>query len=165
MRFHRLLTAAAVAAGLIGPMLATGTAWAVVPATGCKITLSELEAFNVDDPDGKDELRIEVDGNLFPRQNKKYVVMTGGDKHGATIFENPTSSLPLDASDETKRSFSLREVKPPIVGVGVELGVFDVTPDMCAGLTIRQTRIVSKFIESNVETPAQYRMKLQLTGI
>ncbi|MFI6924800.1 hypothetical protein ACIBIZ_32985 [Nonomuraea spiralis] len=158
MHAHRLITTFALAAGFAAPV-----ALAAVPAaaatTSCVVTLYDIDANNVAERDGKDELRFKVDGNLFPKFNAKYFSMkTGGDGDPAD-FEHP-STLLVGSEDVT---FDLREVTPPAVSEGDSLGKATAHGSVCAGLAVGADTTETSIVEGHDETDYTYTVRLKLT--
>ncbi len=158
MRSHKLMAALALAGGMIAPVLvATGPALA---ASSCRVDLSDIDANNVAESDGQDELRFRVDGNLFPRFGDKYVRMRSGDDSGPSDFGHPTTLL--NGTEDVR--FNLREVNPPVVGEGRGLGSAIAHGSTCAGLDVGETAFETTIIAAHDETDYSYTVRLKLTG-
>ncbi|MGW4407179.1 hypothetical protein ACWEJ6_24345 [Nonomuraea sp. NPDC004702] len=166
MHAHRLIATLALAAGVAaptaltaGPATATATATTAATTASCVITLYDIDANNVAERDGKDELRFKVDGNLFPRFSANYFSMkTGGDGDPAD-FEYPSTLLV--GSEDVK--FDLREVTPPIVGEGDSLGKATARGSVCAGLAVGADTTETTIVEGTDETDYTYTVRLKLT--
>ncbi|GGT20398.1 hypothetical protein ACFFV7_14715 [Nonomuraea spiralis] len=158
MHAHRLITTFALAAGVVAPVaLAAGPAAATTAS--CVVTLYDLDANNVAERDGKDELRFLVDGNLFPKFNANYFSMkTGGDGDPAD-FEFPSTLLV--GSGDVK--FDLREVTPPAVGQGDSLGKATAHGSVCAGLAVGADTTEMSLVQGHDETDYSYTVQLKLT--
>ncbi|MED7929039.1 hypothetical protein SMD20_32655 [Nonomuraea sp. LP-02] len=159
MRSHKLIAALALAGGMAAPVLvATGPAHA---AGSCSVTLYDIDAYNVAERDGQDELRFRVDGNMFPRFGDKYFAMRSGGDGDPADFGNPTTLL----SSSGTVSFDLREVTPPAVGEGDSLGSAVAHGSRCAPLATDETYIETTFITGEDPTEYSYRVRLKLTGL
>ncbi|NUP00591.1 MAG: hypothetical protein HOV96_06695 [Nonomuraea sp.] len=157
MHAHRLIAALALTTGLAAPAALTAIP-ATATTTSCVITLYDIDAGNVAERDGKDELRFKVDGNLFPKFSANYYSMkTGGDGDPAD-FEHPSTLLV--GSEDVK--FDLREVTPPVVGEGDSLGVATAHGSVCAGLAVGASTTETKIITGHDETDYTYTVKLKL---
>ncbi|MGW5266698.1 hypothetical protein ACWEQG_37465 [Microbispora sp. NPDC004025] len=162
MRIRTLVTGLGLAAGLLVPAGVSSPAHAVTAATACTVELYSIYAGNVDEKDGRDELRFRVDGNLFPRVNSNYSTMTAGDTDYGSDFEDPTTIV--DASHSA--SFQLREVTPPAVGSGTHLGSATADWSDCNTLQVGQAvNLPSQSISGTDKTYYDYRVVLRVTGI
>ncbi|TYB59222.1 hypothetical protein FXF51_35215 [Nonomuraea sp. PA05] len=161
MHSHKLIAALALAAGLAAPaVLAASPATATAMAANCRVELYDIDNLNVDERDGKDELRFLVGGNLFP--NNGYVNMRNGDDADPADFGNPSTVVGNSGSV----SFSLREVTPPVVGSGDSLGSISVSgSSVCAPLATNAVDYVEDFIDGTDETFYSYQVKLKVTGL
>ncbi|MFC4118742.1 hypothetical protein [Nonomuraea zeae] len=159
MHSHKLIAALALVTGLAAPVAMTASPAAARAAT-CTVTLYDIDAFNVAERDGRDELRFEVGGNLFPRFNSNWFGMTAGSDGDPGQFENP-SDLIVGNSNVT---FDLREVTPPAVGRGDSLGRATAHGSVCAGLAVGATAIEEDIISGTDETAYSYSVRLLLTG-
>ncbi|MFI7690199.1 hypothetical protein ACIBQ6_14075 [Nonomuraea sp. NPDC049655] len=162
MHAHRLIATLALAAGVAAPTALTAvpaTATTAATTASCVITLYDIDANNVAERDGKDELRFKVDGNLFPKFSANYFSMkTGGDGDPAD-FEYPSTLLV--GSEDVK--FDLREVTPPIVGEGDSLGKATAHGSVCAGLAVGADTTETTIVEGTDETDYTYTVRLKLT--
>lgn len=160
MRTRTLVAGLGVAASLA--LVSAPAQAAATPATACIVSLYSIYAGNVDENDGRDELRFRVDGNLFPRFNSNYSTMTAGDTDYASNFESPTTVV--DASHSA--SFNLREVTPPAVGSGDSLGSATADWSDCDSLDVGESlNLGSQAITGNHDTYYDYRVVLRVTGI
>ncbi|MCK2213848.1 hypothetical protein MF672_008600 [Actinomadura sp. ATCC 31491] len=158
MRSRPLIAALALAGGMIAPVLAvTGPAHA---AGSCRVDLYDIDANNVAERDGQDELRFKVDGNLFPKFGAKYFAMRSGGDGDPGDFGNPTTLL----VGSTNVKFDLREVTPPIIGEGDSLGVAVAHASICAGLSSGDVDYDTTIIQGHDETDYTYTVKLKLTA-
>ncbi|MEW9549859.1 hypothetical protein [Nonomuraea sp. NPDC050783] len=158
MRSHKLVAALALAGGMVAPVLvATGPAHA---AGSCRVDLYDIDANNVAERDGQDELRFKVDGNLFPKFGAKYFAMRSGDDGDPADFGNPTTLL----VGTENVSFDLREVTPPIIGEGDSLGSAIAHGTTCAGLAVGATTTETTIVDGHDETDYTYTVRLKLTG-
>lgn len=158
MRSHKLIPALALAAGLIVPAALSASPAAAMTGS-CRVELSDIDSLNVDERDGKDELRFMVGGNLFP--NNSYVNMRTGDDSGPTAFGGPSTVV----NSTGTASFNLREVTPPAIGSGDSLGSIVAHGSVCAPLTVGQTAFEDDFIDGTDETFYSYHVSLKLTGL
>ncbi|WP_169981884.1 hypothetical protein [Microbispora sp. H10836] len=162
MRIRTLVTGLGLAAGLVVPAGVSTPAHAVTAATACTVELNSIYAGNVDEKDGRDELRFRVDGNLFPRVNSKYSTMTAGDTDYGSDFEDPTTIVDPTHS----ASFNLREVTPPAAGSGTSLGSATADWSDCDTLDVGEwVDLPSQKISGTDETYYDYRVVLRVTGI
>jgi hypothetical protein len=160
MHSHKLIAALALATGLAAPVALTASPASAAMAGSCTVTLYDIDAFNVAERDGRDELRFEVGGNLFPRFSSNWFGMTAGSDGDPGEFENP-SDLIVNNNDVT---FDLREVTPPAVGRGDRLGVATAHDSVCDGLAVGATAIEEDIITGTDETAYSYSVRLLLTG-
>ncbi|MEV0379304.1 hypothetical protein [Nonomuraea sp. NPDC050643] len=161
MRSPKLIAALALAAGLIAPMaVAALPAAASSMASFCQVELYDIDNLNVDERDGKDELRFLVGGNLFP--NNGYYNMRNGDDGDPADFGFPSTVV----SDTGSVSFDLREVTPPAVGRGDSLGTATVSgSSVCAPLAVGASTTVVDYVDGTDETFYSYRVELEVTGL
>jgi hypothetical protein len=160
MRSHRLIPVLALAAGLTVPaaLAAAPSANASALATSCRVEMYDLDSNSVDEADGTDELRIEVGSNLYPAS---YFGMGTGDDGDPADFGNPSTTVGNTGSVV----FSLREVTPPVVRAGYNLGSITAQGSTCATLATGQTAIISKTITGTDETYYSYYFRLVMTGL
>ncbi|RJL32799.1 hypothetical protein [Bailinhaonella thermotolerans] len=163
MRSHKLITGLALAAGLTAPVALTAApAGAQALASMCRVELYDIDAFDIAERDGEDELRFSVGGNLFPRFNANFFDMRNGDDGDPADFENPATTV----SSTGSAGFSLREVDPPIVGSGDDLGTVTASgPTHCAPLAVGGVAYVEDYLEGAAPTWYSYRVKLKVTGL
>lgn len=155
MRSAPLITALALAAGLTATPAA-----ASVAASNCRVELYDIDNHDVDERDGKDELRFLVGGNLFPPNG--YVNVRNGDDRDPADFGFPSTSV----SNTGSATFDLREVTPPAVGRGDSLGTVVVWGStVCAPLATGAVDYVEDFVEGDDETFYSYQVKLKVTGL
>lgn len=158
MRSHRLLTALVLAGALAAPAAIAGPAAAL--ADSCRVELHDIDAYNVAERDGQDELRFRVDGNLFPRFGDKYHAMRSGDDADPGDFGNPTTLLVVGQNV----TFSLREVTPPAVGEGDSLGAATAWSSTCAALDEDEVDYDETTITGSEPTSYSYKVTLKLIG-
>ncbi|GAA2210496.1 hypothetical protein GCM10009850_059550 [Nonomuraea monospora] len=168
MHSHKLIAALALATGLAAPaalvatpaLAATSTTLSSTMASTCRVELYDIDNLDVDERDGKDELRFLVGGNLFPRPG--YFAMRNGDDGDPADFGNPSTAV----SSTGSVSFNLREVTPPIVGSGDSLGSITVSgSSVCAPLTTGGVDYVQDVIDGTDETFYSYLVELKVTGL
>ncbi|WP_433435648.1 hypothetical protein [Nonomuraea sp. CA-141351] len=159
MRSHKLIAGLALATGLAAPAVLAATP-AHATAASCRVDLFKIVANNVAEKDGQDELRFEVDGNLFPKFGDKYHAMKSGDTAYAAAFGNPTTLLVVGSGNE---SFDLREVTPPIVSDGDHLGWATAYQSTCEGLSAGQHADDTTIIQGTDETAYTYTVTLRQT--
>ncbi|MGR6919950.1 hypothetical protein ACU635_37435 [[Actinomadura] parvosata] len=161
MHSHKLIAALALAAGLAAPTVLAATPAAAM-AGSCRVELYDIDAGNVADRDGRDEVRFLVDGNLFPRFNANYFGMNSGDDGDPGQFENPTSII----TSNQNVVFDLRETDGPVWGQGDRLGTVTALGSTCAGLaTGATTTTVPSTLSGTVQTAYSYVVSLKLTGL
>lgn len=160
MHSRKMIAALALAGGMVAPV-ALATTPAAAMAGSCRVTLYDIDAGNVADRDGRDELRFLVDGNLFPRINANYYGMNAGDDGDPGDFENPTSII-LSTQNV---AFQLREADGPIWGRGDLLGTVTATGGTCAGLPTGGTTTVTRTLTGTEQTAYSYVVSLKLTGL
>ena len=160
MRSHKLVPALALAAALIAPaaLAAAPSASASARATSCRVEFYDLDANNVDESDGKDELRLLVDNYLYPNG---WVNMRAGDDADPSDFNNVSTTVGTTGLV----SFSLREVAPPVVANGVGLGAVYAYGATCATLSYGQVYTVTERLTGTDETYYSYDIKLRMTGL
>jgi hypothetical protein len=161
MHSRKVIAALALAGGLVAPV-----ALAATPATAmaalCRVELYDIDAGNVADRDGRDEVRFLVDGNLYPRFGPDYFGMyTGGDGDPGD-FENPTSII----TSTQNAIFDVREADGPVYGQGDSLGTVIAFGATCAGLATGATTTTLPTPLIGVEQTAySYTVSLKLTGL
>ncbi|WP_062346424.1 hypothetical protein [Herbidospora yilanensis] len=157
---RKLFGVLALSTALVAPVAVAAPAHAAVP---CRVELYSIYANNVDETDGRDELRFLVGGNLYPRVNSNHVKMVTGDIAYGASFENPSSVI---TSTGGSVSFSLREVTLPSPGSGTALGSAVATGSNCSGLNVGQSLILpTQFISGSNSTWYSYEVKLEVTAI
>jgi len=160
LRSHKLFaTALALSAVLSAPavLVAAPAATASTAATSCRVEFYDLDAIDVAESDGKDELRLKVDGYLWPAG---WVNMREGDDADPGHFSNVTATV----SGNGTESFSLREVTPPAVGSGVSLGSITAYGGTCQMLDVGEIYPYTQNLVGTYETPYWYVMKLRMIG-
>ncbi|MEU8203529.1 hypothetical protein [Streptosporangium sp. NPDC049046] len=160
MHSRKVIAALALAGGLVAPMALAATPAAAM-AGSCRVELEDIDAGNVADRDGRDELRFLVDGNLFPRINANYYGMNAGDDGDPRDFEYPTSII-LNTQDVV---FDLREVDGPVWGQGDRLGTVTALGSTCAGLATGAVRIITRTLTGTEQTDYSYVVSLEMTGL
>ncbi|MFI6456291.1 hypothetical protein ACIBF6_32605 [Streptosporangium amethystogenes] len=160
MHSRKVIAALALAGGLVAPMALAATPAAAM-AGSCRVELYDIDAGNVADRDGRDELRFLVDGNLFPRINANYFGMNAGDDGDPGDFEGPTSII-LNTQDV---DFDLREVDGPIWGQGDLLGTVTAPGSTCAGLATGATRTITRTLTGTEQTVYSYVVSLKMTAL
>src|SRR5262245_38588491 len=100
----------AVLAILAAPVAVAPPAPADVP---CRAELYSIYANNLNEMDGKDELRFSIGGNLYPTVHKDWVKIASGKTKYSAAFERPSG---LISTSTGSAIFSLREVTPPAAG-------------------------------------------------
>ncbi|MFG1704987.1 hypothetical protein ACFLIM_17505 [Nonomuraea sp. M3C6] len=158
MHSHKLIATLALAVGLAAP-----TALAASPAaaaTGsCLVELHDIDALNVAERDGHDELRFLVGGNLFP--NNGWFSMSTNSDGDPNQFGFPSTVV----SSTGTASFNLREVTPPWVNSGDSLGSVVAHGSVCAPLGPGDEDYEEDFIEGTDGTFYSYLVELKLTGL
>ncbi|HEX4813996.1 MAG TPA: hypothetical protein VFV66_14725 [Nonomuraea sp.] len=160
MRSRKVIAALALAGGLAAPV-ALAASPAAAMAGSCRVELDDIDAGNVADRDGRDELRFLVDGNLFPRINATFYGMNAGDDGDPGDFENPTSII-LNTQNVT---FDLREADGPIWGQGDRLGTVTALGSTCAGLAAGATATITRTLTGTEQTAFSYVVSLEMTGL
>ncbi|MFB9884099.1 hypothetical protein ACFFMN_39840 [Planobispora siamensis] len=157
MRSHKLL-ALALTAGLAVPaaVSAASPAGAATAAATCRVEVNYVDAYDTEENNG-DEIRINLAGYMYPGGGS-YVAMNNGDTAYSGNFGNPTTTIGVTASAK----FSLREVTPPVIGQGDELGSVTAQGSTCATLSTGQIAYISKHIFGN---GYWYYMSLVMTGL
>ncbi|TDE26913.1 hypothetical protein E1295_43575 [Nonomuraea mesophila] len=158
MRSHKLIAAFALALGMAAPAVLVASP-ATAMATSCFVELHDVDASNVAEQDGRDELRFLVQGNLFPNNGAHN--MRSGDDANPSDFGNPTGAI----NNGVNVAFNLREVTRPALGQGDSLGSAVAEASTCDGLTVGQTHIDTDIISGTDETAYSYTVKLKLTGL
>ncbi|MFF3444237.1 hypothetical protein [Streptosporangium sp. NPDC002721] len=166
MHSRKTIAALALATGLLAPTALTTTPAAATTATtatagSCRVELYDVDAGNVADRDGRDEIRFLVDGNLFPRINANYFGMNAGGDGDPGDFEDPTSII-LSSQDV---DFDLRETDGPVWGQGDLLGTVTALGSTCAGLTTGATRTITRTLTGNEQTAYSYVVSLEMTAL
>ncbi|WP_214325712.1 hypothetical protein [Nonomuraea sediminis] len=162
MRSQRLIPALVLAAGLAIPAaVATASpAGAKAAATTCRVEVDYVDLYDVDEKDGTDEVKIDLAGYYYP-SGSKYVAMSNGDRAYSGNFANPTTTIGTSGW----ANFSLREVDPPIVGSGYNLGSINAYGSTCATLSTGQIAYVYKTITGTQKTYYSYYIRLVMTGL
>ncbi|WP_433359226.1 hypothetical protein [Streptosporangium sp. CA-115845] len=160
MHSRKVIAALTLAGGLVAPM-ALAAAPASAMAGSCRVELYDIDAGNVADRDGRDELRFLVDGNLFPRINANYFGMNAGDDGDPGDFEDPTSII-LSTQDV---DFDLRETDGPVWGQGDLLGTVTALGNTCAGLATGATRTITRTLTGTEQTAYSYVVSLEMTAL
>ncbi|GAA2684409.1 hypothetical protein [Nonomuraea recticatena] len=158
MRSHKLILALALTAGLTvsAAVSSASPAGATSAAATCRVELNYVDAYDVEENNG-DEIRIDLAGYMYPSGNQ-YVAVNNGDRAYSGNFANPTTTIGTTGS----ALFSLREVTPPAVGQGDELGSVTARGSTCATLATGQIANISKHIFG---TGYWYYMSLVMTGL
>jgi hypothetical protein len=160
MRSQKLIPALALAAGLAVPaaLAAAPPAGATAAATTCQVDLDYVDLYNVDESDGTDEVRIDLGGYFYP---SNWVNMRNGDRAYSGNFGSPNTTIGTTGS----ANFSLREVTPPIVGSGTNLGSITARGSTCSTLSTGQVAYISKNITGTDDTYYSYYIRLVMTGL
>ncbi|MCK2218611.1 hypothetical protein MF672_033165 [Actinomadura sp. ATCC 31491] len=158
MRPTRLIPALAAAAALTVPAATAAPALASAASTSCRVEFYDLDAVNVDEADGQDELRLLVDSYLYPNG---WVPMRAGDDADPGDFDDVSTTVGTTGLV----SFALREVTPPVVSSGTGLGYIYAYGATCATLTPGQTYVFTKRITGTDETYYAYDIKLRMVGL
>ncbi|NUR87682.1 MAG: hypothetical protein HOY71_26665 [Nonomuraea sp.] len=148
------------ALALLAGMAVASPAVAKASATSCRVEVDHVTANSVDEKDGTDEMRIDLAGFFYP-PNGRYVAMSVGNTAYSGNFTNPTTTIGTTGY----ANFSLREVDPPIVGSGTNLGSINAYGSTCAGLARGQLAYISKTISGTDKTFYSYYIKLVMTGL
>jgi hypothetical protein len=160
MRSHKLIAALALAGGLVAPMALAATPAAAM-AHSCRVELEDIDAGNVADRDGRDELRFLVDGNLYPHDDASYYGMYSGGDGDPIDFELPTSII-LSSQDV---DFDLRETDGPAWGQGDSLGTVTALGSTCAALATGAITTVPETLTGIEQTAYSYVVVLEITGL
>ncbi|MGC5014352.1 hypothetical protein ACLQ2R_26610 [Streptosporangium sp. DT93] len=160
MHSRKVIAALALSAGLVAPVALAATPAAAM-AGSCSVTLYDIDAGNVADRDGRDELRFLVDGNLFPRLNANYYGMNSGGDGDPGDFENPSSII----LSNQNVSFQLRETDGPAWGQGDLLGTVTAFGATCAGLAAGADTIVPGILTGTQQTSYSYEVRLKMTAL
>ncbi|MBO3746037.1 hypothetical protein J5X84_08170 [Streptosporangiaceae bacterium NEAU-GS5] len=159
MRPQKLIPAVALAAGLTIPMaVAAQPAGATAKSSTCRVEVEYLDLINVDESDGTDEVRIDLAGYFYP---SNYVAMQAGDRAYSGNFANPTTTIGTTGY----ANFSIREVTPPVVGSGTNLGSINAQGSTCATLSTGQVAHIYKYISGTDDTWYSYYFRLVMTGL
>ncbi|GIH80068.1 hypothetical protein [Planobispora longispora] len=157
MRSDKLLTLALTAGLAVSATVsAASPAGARSAAATCRVEVNYVDAYDTEENNG-DEIRINLAGYMYPSGNN-YVAMNSGDTAYSGNFANPATTIGTTGS----ALFSLREVTPPAVGQGDELGSVTARGSTCATLATGQIAYVSKHIFG---TGYWYYMSLVMTGL
>ncbi|SDL23503.1 hypothetical protein [Nonomuraea jiangxiensis] len=160
MHSRKPIAALALAAGLMAPAaLATTPAHAM--AASCRVTLYDIDAGNVAEGDGQDELRFLVQGNLFPRFNSTHYSMRSGDDGDPADFEYPTAIITTGQNV----TFDLREADGPIWGQGTSLGTVTAFGSSCVPLDEDEDVIISDTLTGDEPTEFTYSVRLKMVGL
>ncbi|MEV0390709.1 hypothetical protein [Nonomuraea sp. NPDC050643] len=160
MHSRKVIATLALAGGLVAPMALTA-APAAAMAGSCRVELFHIDAGNVADRDGQDELRFLVDGNLFPRINANNFGMNAGDDGDPGDFEDPTSII----VNTQNVDFGLRETDGPVWGQGDLLGTVTGLGSTCAGLATGATRTITRTLTGTEQTAYSYVVSLEMTAL
>ncbi|MEU7899982.1 hypothetical protein AB0B45_45010 [Nonomuraea sp. NPDC049152] len=158
MHSHKLIAALSLAVGLVAPV-ALAASPAAAAAGSCRVELYDIDALNVGERDGHDELRFLVGGNLFP--NNGWFTMDTGDDGDPADFGHPSTVVTSNGT----ASFNLREVTPPWVNSGASLGSVIAHGSTCAPLAVGAVDYEEDFIDGTHGTFYSYKVKLKLTGL
>ncbi|MFI6601449.1 hypothetical protein ACIBHX_34810 [Nonomuraea sp. NPDC050536] len=157
----KLISALALVAGLVVPAAAAAApAHATAAATTCRVDLDYVDLYDVDEKDGTDEVKIDLAGYFYP-SGSKYVAMQNGDRAYSGNFAGPSTTIGTTGW----ANFSIREVDPPIIGSGYNLGSINAYGSTCAGLSTGQVAYISKSITGTDKTYYSYYIKLVMTGL
>ncbi|MDA0634034.1 hypothetical protein OUY22_11450 [Nonomuraea sp. MCN248] len=151
----RLLTAL-LASALTVSAVPPAPSQAAATAGTCRVEVEYVDAYDVDENNG-DEIRINLAGYMYPGGGR-YVAMNDGDRAYSGNFANPATTIGTNGS----ALFSLREVTPPAVGQGKELGSVTARGSTCAGLATGQTTVIPQHIFGS---DYWYYMSLVMTGL
>ncbi|GAA1640918.1 hypothetical protein GCM10009733_042470 [Nonomuraea maheshkhaliensis] len=154
MRTPQLIAALTLAAGMIGPAVAAAPAHAM--ASSCVVTLYDIDVSNVREKDGVDELRFKVDGNWFP-QNGHFEMSTSRPDGDPADFGYPSTIV----QRHENKYFELREVDPPIITGGQNLGEAWAFGYDCDDLGVGDIHIEDTVLSSSKYA---YTVRLKLTG-
>ncbi|MFG1947236.1 hypothetical protein [Nonomuraea sp. NPDC048826] len=156
MRSHKLMTALALAAGLAAATASAAPAAATTSAATCRVEVNYLDAYDTEENNG-DEIKINLAGYMYP-SGGQYVAMNNGDTAYSGNFANPTTTI----GTGTSAKFSVREVTPPAVGQGDELGSVTAQGSTCAQLATGQIAYISRHLFGN---GYWYYLSLVMTGL
>lgn len=158
MRSHKLILARALTVGLAVSMAvsAVSPASATTAAGTCRVEVNYVDAYDVDENNG-DEIRVNLAGYMYPSGNR-YVAMNNGDRAYSGNFGNPATTIGTTGS----ALFSLREVTPPVVGQGKQLGSVTAWGSTCATLATGQVTYIPQHIFGS---GYWYYMSLVMTGL
>ncbi|MEU4834486.1 hypothetical protein [Streptosporangium sp. NPDC023615] len=160
MHSRKVIAALALAGGLVAPTALAATPAAAM-AGSCRVELHDIDAGNVADRDGRDELRFLVGGNLFPTLNANYFGMNAGDDGDPGHFEDPTSII--QRTEDVV--FDLRETDGPAWGQGDRLGTVTATGSTCDGLAPGADTIVTRTLTGTEQTAYSYVVRLKMTAL
>lgn len=160
MHSRKVIAALALAGGLVAPTALTATPAAAM-AGSCRVELYDVDAGNVADRDGRDEIRFLVGGNLFPRLNANYFGMNAGGDGDPGDFEDPTSII-LNTQNVV---FGLRETDGPAWGQGDSLGTVTAFGSTCAGLATGASTIIPQTLTGTEQTAYSYEVRLRMTAL
>ncbi|MEU4408639.1 hypothetical protein AB0F88_29315 [Streptosporangium sp. NPDC023963] len=160
MHSRKVIAALALAGGLVAPVALAATPAAAM-AGSCRVELYDIDAGNVADRDGRDEVRFLVGGNLFPRLNANYFGMNAGGDGDPGDFEDPTSII-LNTQDVV---FDLRETDGPVWGRGDSLGTVTASGSTCAGLATGASTIIADTLTGTEQTAYSYVVRLEMTAL
>ncbi|MEW1848188.1 hypothetical protein AB0392_60385 [Nonomuraea angiospora] len=162
MRTQKLIPALALTAALAVPatLAAAPPAGATARAATCRVELDYIDANNVDESDNVDEIRINLGGIMYPAGNTWVNMWTGARAYTAS-FGSPSATI----SSAGSALFSLREVTPPWVGSGTNLGSITAQGSVCATLSTGQSVGLTKTITGTDDTYYSYYIRLEMTGL
>ncbi|MGS2648279.1 hypothetical protein [Streptosporangium sp. LJ11] len=160
MHSRKVIAALALAGGLVAPMALAATPAAAM-AGSCRVELYDIDAGNVADRDGRDEVRFLVGGNLFPTLNANYFGMNAGGDGDPGDFEDPTSII----QSTQDVAFELRETDGPAWGQGDLLGTVTALGSTCAGLATGATRTITRTLTGTEQTAYSYVVSLEMTAL
>lgn len=152
---YKLAAALALTAAVAVP--AAPAAQAATATSSCRVEFYDLDAIEVAESDGKDEIRVRLLPYLYPAG---WVNMRAGDDADPADFNIPDITI----SGNTIKSYSLREVTPPLVGAGVELGAIEVYGGTCGTLDPGEVYTYTKNIVGTYEESFWYVMKVRMIG-
>ncbi|GAA2986081.1 hypothetical protein [Streptosporangium longisporum] len=161
MHSRKVIAALALAAGLVAPMALAATPAAAMVGS-CRVELYDIDAGNVADRDGRDEVRFLVGGNLFPRLNANYFGMNTGDDGDPGQFEDPATII----QNTQNAVFDLRETDGPVWGQGDSLGTVTALGSTCAGLTTAgDSTIITDTLTGTEQTAYSYQVRLKMIAL
>ncbi|WP_188195603.1 hypothetical protein [Nonomuraea sp. SYSU D8015] len=157
MRSHKLIRALALMAGLTvsAAVSAASPVGATSAATTCRVELDLVDAYDTEENNG-DEIKINLAGYMYPSGNQ-YAAMNNGDRAYSGNFASPTTTIGTTGS----ALLSLREVTPPVVGQGKQLGSVTAWGSTCATLATGQITYIPQHIFGG---DYWYYMSLVMTG-